>query len=105
MSYTDNDTTTKPRIIAGAILGLIILVFLFYLFSDAGVSVSQAEYETLQDGMSYSQAVTIIGGEGSLVMDMSTMGMRVRSYEWHGPGGSIVLLNFEGDRLAGKMIA
>jgi len=105
MSYADRDTSVDPKIVGGAISGIIALIFLFYVFIGFGASVSQEEYDSLRDGMSYSEVVQIVGGEGSLVMEMSTMGMRMRSYQWHGPGTSTVMLSFEGDRLAGKMIA
>ena len=104
MSYTQEYQDNNAKLIGGVVSALIAFAFLFYVFVGFGASVSQDEYESLRDGMTYQEVVQVIGGEGSLVADMGIMGARIRSYQWHGPSTKMVVLNFDGNRLSGKMM-
>jgi hypothetical protein len=43
---------------------------------------TMAAFKQLYNGMAYSQAVAVIGCEGSLTSDTTVSGVRMQSYEW-----------------------
>jgi hypothetical protein len=105
MSYTSSSQGIDAKTVVSAISGVVTLIVLYWIFVGFGASISNEEYTQLRDGMSYEQVVSLVGGEGSLVMDVGTMGMQMRTYQWSGPSmGNEVILNFDGGRLSGKLL-
>lgn len=104
MSYSTSSQELGTKTVASAIGGIVVLLALYWVFIGFGASISQEEYVRLENGMSYQQVVEIVGGEGDLVMDANIMGMSMRGYRWHGSGMQSVMVSFNGDRMAAKMI-
>jgi hypothetical protein len=58
--------------------------------SYSGASVSQEEYDKIQDGMTFEQAEEIIGGSGRLHSEFGTKGTDFYTavYRWKGYGSA-----------------
>jgi hypothetical protein len=56
--------------------------------AQPAVTVTQAEYDQLQTGLTYAQVVSIIGGDGKVIADgvEPSTGDQVTIYEWAGEG-------------------
>ncbi|KLE32499.1 hypothetical protein AAW00_13465 [Aurantiacibacter luteus] len=65
---------------------------------------SAAEFASLRSGMSYSEAVAIIGGPGELMSESDIAGYNTRMYQWDGEGGFGANANamFQNDELVNK---
>jgi hypothetical protein len=66
--------------------------------------ISLAEYEQIQKGMTYEQAVSIIGGPGEVMTEADTEGLHIIYYKWNGEGlGAQGILTFHNDILVSKV--
>lgn len=63
---------------------------------DSGV-ITLAQFNRVQNGMTYAEVVAIFGREGQLLPST-----RITAYVWPNPNGSLVRLIFSGDRVADK---
>ncbi len=74
---------------------------------DSGPDISLAEYDKIQDGMTYAAVKAIIGSEGKIDWKSGVKGsdMYTEAYRWNGNGssGSYALLTFEGGKLDMKI--
>ncbi len=66
----------------------------------SGGKISKEEYDRLEDGMTYAQAVRVIGGEGSLTGRTGNLTV----YEWkgYGSGDASARLTFQSGKLSRK---
>lgn len=71
--------------------------------------ITLAEYELLVDGISYEEAVEIIGAPGAEQSSSTTPplpghpnGMRTAMYAWTNPGGSNAMLTFQDGKLMSR---
>lgn len=66
--------------------------------------ISKSEFEALQTGMTYSEAVALIGGEGELSSQVDVAGYDTKLYTWQGEGsiGANANVTFQNDSLTSK---
>jgi len=68
-----------------------------------GQEYTLAQFESLETGMTLGEVEELLGAEGELLSTIAIDGMLEHSSRmWQNPGGSNMVLNFEGDRLTGK---
>jgi hypothetical protein len=60
------------------------------------------EYQRLEDGISYREAVEIIGTDGDEVSRSDVAGYRTVMYSWSNSGGSNMNAMFQNDKLVNK---
>lgn len=67
-------------------------------------SISADEFNQITTGMSYAQAVGIIGGDGELMSQVDIGGYNTVAYSWAGQGGlgANAILMFQNDALVSK---
>ena len=53
----------------------------------AGTGVTKANFDRLQNGMTYAQVVQILGKEGKKESDMEAGGMKIEMYKWNADNG------------------
>jgi hypothetical protein len=63
---------------------------------DPGI-ITLAQFNRVQNGMTYAEVVAIFGREGELLPST-----RIKAYRWSNPNGSLVRLIFSADRVADK---
>lgn len=71
--------------------------------------VSKAEYDQIQEGMSYQQVVDIVGSEGEEMSSSKMQGVpgyvpeiTTKMYVWKNPDGTNMICMFQNDRLITK---
>ena len=66
--------------------------------------ISKAEFEALETGITYEEAVSIIGGEGELISQADAGGYDTKIYTWDGEGhiGSNANATFQNNALISK---
>ena len=66
--------------------------------------ISLSEFNQLQDGISYEEAVEIIGSSGSLMSESSLGGISTKMYTWEGEGdiGANANAMFQNGKLISK---
>ncbi|MNS53139.1 hypothetical protein D3C72_858850 [compost metagenome] len=64
--------------------------------ADPGI-ITLAQFNRVQNGMTYAEVVAIFGREGQLLPST-----RITAYVWNNPNGSLVRLIFSADRVADK---
>lgn len=66
--------------------------------------ISKAEFEALKTGMTYSEVVSIIGGEGELSSQVNVAGYDTELYIWQGEGsiGANANITFQNNELVSK---
>lgn len=66
--------------------------------------ISKSEFEALENGMTYEEAVAIIGGEGELTSQVNVAGYDTKLYMWEGEGsiGANANATFQNDSLTSK---
>lgn len=73
---------------------------------SAGVTISKAEYDQLENGMSYKKVVALVGGEGEQLSETGSPGEEfytaMYSYDGEGGLGANVSLIFQDDKLMTK---
>ncbi|HXG73164.1 MAG TPA: hypothetical protein VNJ04_21440 [Gemmatimonadaceae bacterium] len=91
------------------LLGLVAVLFVIGLVREGpaamlGVEplVTAAEYGSLQDGMSYEEAVRIIGTAGTEASRSNVVGITTLLYSWQNPDGSNMNAMFQNDKLVTK---
>ncbi|MBQ7953390.1 MAG: phosphatase PAP2 family protein [Clostridia bacterium] len=81
---------------------LILFILTASLFANSG-DVTLAEYNKLHDGISYKEAVRIVGSEGNVVHTYSKASYNTVVYEWYGKeDNSYVSAIFINNQLIGK---
>jgi hypothetical protein len=67
-------------------------------------AVTLAEFQSLQQGMSYQQVVAIVGSEGTLKSENSSSGsgLEYKSYDWENADGSTMSLSFNNGSLSNR---
>jgi hypothetical protein len=94
-------------------LGIVVLLLLsaggFGLLFSAGRVVTRAQYERLREGMSYSEAVRVIGRDGEELSSSHFEGVpgivpniSTQMYMWHTADGSNMNAIFQNDRMVIK---
>lgn len=68
---------------------------------ETGLNV--ANFNKLEKGMKYADAVKILGSEGKIISDGEFAGVRTVMYQWNGAGGSFVKVVFQDDKLYDKV--
>jgi len=63
---------------------------------------TMAQYTKLRDGMSYADAVTILGRPGEEMSSNNIAGMRTVMYMWSNPGGANMNAMFQNDAMVQK---
>lgn len=69
---------------------------------SASSKITKENYDKLQIGMSYRDAVATLGGEGKLLSSGNTMGYESEIYSWEGSYGSSITLMFQSGALFSK---
>ena len=66
--------------------------------------ISKAEFEALETGITYEEAVAIIGGEGELSSQVDVAGYDTKMYTWKGEGsiGANANATFQNNSLTSK---
>lgn len=66
--------------------------------------ISKAEFEALETGITYEDAVAIIGGEGELSSQVDVAGYETKMYIWKGEGaiGANANVTFQNNSLTSK---
>ena len=66
--------------------------------------ISKAEFEALETGITYEEAVVIIGGEGELSSQVNVAGYDTKMYTWEGEGsiGANANATFQNNTLTSK---
>jgi uncharacterized protein YceK len=66
--------------------------------------ITLSEFNELSDGISYSDAVSIIGGSGEVLSESNVSGINTVMYQWVGEGelGANANAMFQNDKLIGK---
>jgi len=67
-------------------------------------TISKSEFDALQTGMTYEEAVAIIGGEGELSSQVEIAGYKTEIYMWKGEGslGANANATFQNNSLSSK---
>ncbi len=78
------DTTETPKTVGG------------------NAEISTAKYNQLKNGMSYDEAVRILGAEGSEVSSSEIGKYKNATYKWDGANYSFIILTFQNDKLLFK---
>ena len=68
---------------------------------ETGLNV--ANFNKLEKGMKYADAVKIFGSEGKIISDGEFGGVRTVMYQWSGAGGSFAKVVFQDDKLYDKV--
>ncbi|MCY7375387.1 MAG: DUF3862 domain-containing protein [Pyrinomonadaceae bacterium] len=63
---------------------------------------SMASYNQIKNGMKYSEAVKILGGEGAEVSTSEIGKYKTATYKWDGENYSYIILTFQNDKLMFK---
>lgn len=96
-------------IAAATVFLCMLLSVLLFTLPSGDPAVSKEEYQALNMGMSYQEAVQVIGNEGNMTIDttMEVLGKTYNktTYDWTGNDGSVVVLSFEDGRLIQKSMA
>lgn len=64
--------------------------------------ITQAKYNQLKNGMSYSEAVQILGSEGNEVSSSEIGKYKNATYKWDGANYAFIILTFQNDKLLFK---
>ncbi|MFW5544102.1 MAG: DUF3862 domain-containing protein [Prevotella sp.] len=65
--------------------------------------ITKKEYDKIENGMSYSKVVEIIGSDGELIAESSVAGYTSKSYSWYGVDGiSNANIIFQNGKVASK---
>lgn len=67
-----------------------------------GATVTKAEFDQVQTGMSYSQVQAIIGDPGEKLSETNMAGFSTVMYMWKNPTGSNMNAMFQNDKLISK---
>ncbi len=70
--------------------------------SNKDYSISLAKYNQVKNGMTYQEAVNIIGGEGTEVSSSEVGKYKTATYKWDGENYSYIILTFQNDKLMFK---
>ena len=65
--------------------------------AEAGLTIEK--YRQLKDGMTYPEAVAILGSEGKSLQDSSGAGVRTETYQWTGDNFETIILTFQNGKL------
>lgn len=65
-------------------------------------TVTKAEYNSLQTGMTYSQAASVIGAQGNEISRNEIAGIKTVMYQWQNGDGSNMNAMFQNDALVSK---
>ena len=69
----------------------------------SGTNVNRATFQSLKTGMSYKQAVAILGSEGEEISSNEVGGTKTIIYKWEGSGfGANMNAMFQNDKLISK---
>lgn len=73
--------------------------------ADVGGAVTRAQYEQLETGMSYQDAVAILGSEGAETYEAAIADAGATAYTWRGAAGphAMLTLIFQDDALTSKL--
>lgn len=97
-------------------IALILMVLSVFMMTACGnseptgaansVKISKAEFDKIENGMTYEEIVKIVGGEGELTVESGKKGeeLHTAAYQYEGEGskGANVQLMFQGDKLITK---
>ncbi len=64
--------------------------------------VTKAEYDQIQNGMTYDQVIAIIGARGEERSSSSIAGYTTILYGWNNPNGSNMIAMFQNEKLIQK---
>lgn len=83
------------------IIGVLVLPILFGI---SGGDITLSEFNKLQSGMSYEEAVKIIGSKGEVMSESNLLGIHTIMYSWSGGGsaGANAIIMFQNDRVISK---
>ena len=70
--------------------------------TNSGAEISMAKYEQIKNGMTYADAVRILGSEGSEVSSSEIGKYKTATYKWDGANYSFIILTFQNDKLIFK---
>lgn len=70
--------------------------------APAAADLSMAKYDQLQTGMSYSDAVKIIGSEGLQTSSSASGSYKTTSYRWEGEKNARIYVIFKDDKIQSK---
>lgn len=70
--------------------------------SKSNASISLEKYNQIKNGMTYQEAVNIIGGEGAEVSSSEIGKYKTATYKWDGENYSYIILTFQNDKLMFK---
>ena len=65
--------------------------------------IEYSDYKQIQNGMSYTEVVSIIGVEGAEISSFSLAGNESTIYQWKNSNGSNITLTFQNNKLASKI--
>jgi hypothetical protein len=108
---TGNDALPPSSSGAFALLAILVLAALGWIvytnqtgsLGSTSSGVTLAQYHQLTDGMSYGQAVNVLGSSGTEISRSSVAGFSTVMYQWEGThnGGNMNAM-FQNDRLVSK---
>ena len=105
-----DDQSRKISPVVGLIVGLVI-AFSWFAFWPTDIPsipfspppvVSFIEFSQLRDGMTYTEAATVIGASGTLTAKSDIAGISTISYSWQNSDGSNAIVMFQNDKLIMK---
>ncbi len=65
-------------------------------------SITMAKYNQVKNGISYDDAVKILGGEGNEISNSEIGKYKTATYKWDGENYSYIILTFQNDKLMFK---
>src|SRR5258707_12430901 len=90
------------RSVGHAIIAIGLAVATAAAAQQSKCSVSSAQYQALQTGMSYSQAVKVLGCPGEEMVRNEMAGFTTVMYAWSGGFGANMNAMFQNDKLVQK---
>ena len=99
------------RILKGVGVGLLFLFAVMFFIArmpqggslgGSNAAITMAEYSALQNGITYAQAVQIIGEGGTEVSSSNLAGIKTVMYSWKNPNGSNMNAMFQNDAMIQK---
>ena len=70
--------------------------------STGGRELTMAKYDQIKKGMTYSEVVEILGGEGEELTSSAVGKYKVSSYTWSGENLEMIAIVFENDKVSSK---
>lgn len=81
----------------------VLFAFASLLIAGCGAEVTKAKYDTIHEGMSYEEAVSVIGSKGEDVASSQIDGAPgVKIYSWQNSDGSNMIATFQDGQLIQK---